>query len=87
MVLVLARIGIPAGAMVPLQLTTPIFFFDTVGSTDAKSLKVVVDGDDDYANNNVRVMTKTQIQVICLMYQPVTHGMFPFILKEKLGMS
>ena len=27
------------------------FFFDTVGSTDAKSLKVVVDGDDDYANN------------------------------------
>ena len=34
------------------------FFFDTVGSTDAKSLKVVVDGDDDYANNNVRVMTK-----------------------------
>tara|TARA_B100000963_G_scaffold356887_1_gene377947 strand:+ start:72 stop:2654 length:2583 start_codon:yes stop_codon:yes gene_type:complete len=34
------------------------FFFDTVGSTEAKSLKVVVDGDDDYANNNVRVMTK-----------------------------
>ena len=34
------------------------FFFDTVGSTDAKSLKVVVSGSDDYANNNVRVMTK-----------------------------
>ena len=34
------------------------FFFDTVGSTDAKSLKVVVAGSDDYANNNVRVMTK-----------------------------
>ncbi|MCH1485214.1 MAG: T9SS type A sorting domain-containing protein [Flavobacteriaceae bacterium] len=62
------------------------FFFDTIGSSDAGSLKVVVSGTDDYTNNNVRIMTKNSVSSGCLFdYSTNDSWNVSFYIKGELG--